>query len=259
VLKIERHEKLFQIVNDRGHISNDELAKLLNVSVVTLRRDLKDLERQKLVRLEHGSVLSLNYLIGATREPLFEAKRLLHSESKRKIAEKAIDLINDGETIIIDAGTTCGYIASALAQMHYNSLTLLTNDIISAQRACPNPSINVIVIGGLLRTSYYNSYGSYSEEMLSNLRADKFFLSGDSISVEWGISNIAMEEVPIKKKMIEISDKVILIADASKFDTNAPHRICQWDTIDAVITEATVSEKYRKLFEELKLETYYEE
>jgi DeoR/GlpR family transcriptional regulator of sugar metabolism len=227
--------------------------------MVTLRRDLKDLEKENLIRLEHGSAVALNYLIGATREPRFEAKRLLNSVSKRKLAAKAIEFIKDGETIIIDAGTTCGYIASALSQKRYNNLILLTNDIVSAQEACPNSSIQVIVVGGLLRSAYYNSYGSYSEEMLSNLRADKFFLSGDAVSIDWGISNISMEEVPVKKKMIEISDKVILVADGSKFDTNAPHRICQWDTIDAVITETTVGEKYRRLFEELKLETYYDE
>jgi DeoR/GlpR family transcriptional regulator of sugar metabolism len=225
--------------------------------MVTLRRDLKDLEKENLIRLEHGSAVALNYLIGATREPRFEAKRLLNSVSKRKLAAKAIEFIKTEKRSSLTRGPPADT-SPCPQQKRYNNLILLQ------MTSCLRRGLPELLHSGDRgrRTppfAYYNSYGSYSEEMLSNLRADKFFLSGDAVSIDWGISNISMEEVPVKKKMIEISDKVILIADGSKFDTNAPHRICQWDTIDAVITETTVGEKYRRLFEDLKLETYYDE
>ena len=106
------------------------------------------------------------------------------------------------------------------------------------------------MLGGMLRKGYYSSYGPYARYVLENLRADKAFLGVDAANQETGVTNAALEEVPIKQTMIEVSREIIMVTDSTKFDTCVPYRVCGWEKIDQVITDDGVSQDYLDFFQQ---------
>ena len=132
MIRIERHAKILQIVKERGFIENDELAEIFKVSIVTIRRDLKALSSQNLVKLEHGGVAAADYIDGII-EPLYETKAYIHSDRKQAIGIAAAELIKEGDTVILDSGTTTACIArnlknSKLSNFTDSEVTLTRND-----------------------------------------------------------------------------------------------------------------------------------
>lgn len=245
--RIERHANILQLVKERGFIENDELAKLFNVSIVTIRRDLKALCHQHLVTLEHGGVAAADYIDGIV-EPLYETKAYIHSEQKHAIGTAAAKLIAGGETIILDSGTTTACIARHLKNSKLNNVTVITNDLIIGKELCPHPGINVVVVGGMLRRSYYTAYGHFTEQFLKHLKAHKAFLGLDAASMTRGISALQLEEIAVKQGMMEISDEVILTSDSSKFGLDATYKICDWNVIDRVVTDESIGKDFRDFF-----------
>ncbi len=246
MLRIERHAKILQVVKERGFIKNDELAKLFGVSLITIRRDLKKLHGQHLITLEHGGVAAaLDYIKGMA-EPVYETKTYIHPEQKRAIGMSASKLIHEGNTIILDSGTTTACIAQSLKNLKLSNVTVITNDLMIGKELCPYPGITVVVLGGMLRPSYYAAYGHFTEYFLKNLKAHKAFLGIDAASITRGISTSQLEEISVKQSMIEISDEVILTADSSKFGIEATYKICDWNVVDRVITDAGIGKDFRE-------------
>lgn len=247
MLRAERQAKILQIIRERGYIQNDQLAETLGVTQATIRRDLKSLSEQRLIQQDHGGALSLDALDGAV-EPLYETKVFLNRAAKRLIGSAAAAQIADNDTVMLDSGTTNVEIAQCLLGMPWRNLTVVTCDLIAAKLLCPSPNINVLLLGGILRKSFYSAYGPYTESVLRNIRADKFFLGIDAASRSHGVSNIVLEEVPIKQLMIQNSDRVIMVADGSKFGMNAPYKICSWEAIGSIITDSCISSEYLEYF-----------
>ena len=249
MIKIERQAKILQVIRERGYVENDELARLFIVTSATIRRDLKMLSKQNLVRLDHGGSSDVNLLESLT-EPAYETKVYVNHESKRLIGQAAASLVSDGDTILLDSGTTSACVAQSLRSTRLRNLTVITCDIMVAKELGSEQNINVLVLGGILRHSFYSLYGPYTEMVLKNLRADKFFLGVDAVSIEHGVSNIVLEEVPIKQLMITNSTEVIMVADGSKFGRNAPYRVCALDAVHQVITDHCIDTGYLNFFEE---------
>jgi len=247
MIKIERHAKILQLVKERGFIENDELAEIFKVSIVTIRRDLKVLSGQNLAKLEHGGVAAIDYIDGIV-EPLYETKAYINSGRKQAIGIAAAKLIEEGDTVILDSGTTTACIARNLKDSKLSNITVITNDLIIGKELCPHPGITVVVVGGMLRTSYYVAYGHFTEQFLKNLKAHKAFLGIDAASMARGISALQLEEITVKHSMMEISDEVILTADSSKFGIDATYKICDWNVIDRVITDIGIGEDFIEFF-----------
>ncbi|MBD3308987.1 DeoR family transcriptional regulator [candidate division KSB3 bacterium] len=250
MLRIERHAHILQVVKDRGFIKNDELAAMFNVSIVTIRRDLKKLQRQNLITLEHGGVAAAVDYIDGIAEPLYDTKAYIHSEQKQAIGAAAATLVHQGNTVVLDSGTTTACLARSLkTSPKLDQVTAITNDVIIARELCAQPGMSVVVLGGMLRTSYYAAYGHFTEYVLQNLKANKVFLGIDAASMTRGISSLQLEEIPLKRGMIEISDDVILLADASKFGVDATYHICGWDRIDRVVTDDAIGQEFLEFFQ----------
>ncbi len=247
MLRVERQAKILQILRDRDYIENNELAKAFDVTLATVRRDLKSLHEQGLIVIDHGGV-SARGLLNGDIEPAYETKVFYKHEVKKAIAAEAVKTICDGDTVILDSGTTSLEIARQMRLIHPKNLTVVTCDIMVAKELCPEKNMNVIVLGGLLRKSFYSTYGPYTEYILRQMHANKAFLGIDAASIQSGITNIVLEEVPIKQLMIEISDETIMAADSSKFGKTAPHRVCAWTAIDRVITDDCASQEYQDFF-----------
>ncbi len=255
MFKAERHAKILQEVHERGFIESGELAAIYHVSSITIRRDLRTLCGQKLIKLEHGGATRVDYLVSDT-EPLYETKAYMNADRKAAIGAVAAGLVQDGDTIILDSGTTSLRVAQALKRISFNHLRIFTSDIMIAKELCPAANFDVIVLGGLMRTSYYNTYGTIAETVLKMLKANKMFLGLDAATLKRGISNLQLEEIGVKQKMMEISDEVIAVADSSKFGIEAPYQLCSWSDVNAVVTDDEIDKEFLDLFDSSGIRAY---
>jgi len=249
MLKAERQAIILQLIREKGFIETDELIDLQGVSHVTIRRDLIALSNQNLIKLEHGGATSIDYL-GGMAEPLYDTKLFVRSEAKNAMAEFAIQSVKDGEVLVLDSGTTNYRLAQKLKTKRFTSLTVITSDVMVAKELSPHPNISVNVLGGILRRSYFNVYGPFTEMILSNLKANKLFIGFDGATTSRGLSLNVLEEVPVKQKMIEICDEVIAFGDSSKFGLDAPYRICGWENVTRVIVDNSIKSEYLGFFAE---------
>ncbi len=249
MLKAERQAIILQLITDKGFVRTDELVEHLGVSHVTLRRDLIALARQNLINLEHGGATKIDYLDGIA-EPLYDTKLYVHSEAKNSMADRALEFVRDGDILVLDSGTTNYRLAQKLRTRQLSSLTVITSDIMVARELSPHPHISVLVLGGILRKSYFNVYGPFTEQILSNLKASKLFMGFDGASLGRGLSLNLLEEVPVKQKMIEICDEVIAFGDSGKFGKDSPYHICGWDRITQIIVDGELTPEFRDLFAE---------
>lgn len=254
MFRAERQAKILQLIREKGFVENEELASIFEVTKATIRRDLKALKEQSLISLDHGGSYDIDFMASG-REPVYETKVHVNKEHKRLIGQAAMDLISDNETIILDSGTTNAQIAHQLRNQQFENVTVVTCDIIVAHTLGSVKNIKVIVLGGILRRSFYSLYGPYTELALRNIRANKVFIGIDAASIDVGVSNIVLEEVPMKQLMIQNSDQVIMVADSSKFGINAPYKMCSWADIDHVITDDCIEKNYIEFFDNQGIST----
>jgi DeoR/GlpR family transcriptional regulator of sugar metabolism len=247
MLRAERQAKILQTIRERGVVENEELSKIFDVSLATIRRDLKTLSDQRLIKLDHGGSTITDYL-DSMGEPLYETKVYINEDCKAAIGAAAAQMIQNGDTIILDSGTTNAQIARHLRQRKLRQIEVITCDLMVAKELGDDPNISVLVLGGLMRKSYYTTYGPYTEQVLRNIQANKTFLGVDAVSKERGVSNIVLEEVPVKELSIRASEQVIMVADSTKFGKSATYRVCGWDAINIVITDDGISSDFTDFF-----------
>ncbi len=252
MLQAERQAKILKIVREKGFITNKELQDIFNVTPITIRRDLKDLSRQNLIKQVHGGGIDIIEHT-MTTEPLYKTKSYLNVEKKQEIGKEAVEFIENGDTIILDTGTTTMQIALQIKRKRFKNIGVLTNDIKIANELCEVEHIRVFILGGELKRSLYSLCGSFTVNFLKDLKADKLFLAADAVSKENGVSNANVEDVPVKKAMIKNSAKVILVADSTKFNKDAFCKVCGWEEVDQVITDNELPEEYIKFFKEINI------
>ncbi|MBA7539423.1 Glucitol operon repressor [subsurface metagenome] len=251
MLQEKRQAEILNIIRERNFVDNCDLQKLFKVTSITIRRDLKVLSQQKLIKKVHGGALSIDDPI-TTIEPLYKTKSYINIKKKEAIGNAAIKFIENGDTIIFDTGTTTYQIAKRLKNNKFENINIITNDIKIAYDLGNFGNLRIFVIGGELKNFLYSLSGTMCVNFLDNLKADKIFLSADAINLEC-ISNSSIEDVPIKQKMIESSKEVILVADSSKYDKQAFCKVCMWDQIDFVISNNETPKKYVDLFIKRKI------
>lgn len=252
MLQAERHANILKLMKEKGFAKIKELEDIFHVSSITIRRDLKELSKQGLIKQVHGGAADVTSL-STSFEPLYKTKLYLNYEKKQAIAKKAVEFINSGETIILDSGTTTLQIAIKLKNKRFKDLGIVTNDIKIADELCAVEHLEVIVLGGILRKYLYTLFGSFTIDFLEQIKVNKFFLAADAVSKENGISNANIEEVSIKKLMIQNSQNVILVADSTKFSTDAFCKVCGWEKINNIITDDKISDDYIKFFKEINI------
>jgi DeoR family transcriptional regulator of aga operon len=236
---VERRKKILNILDDKGQVYVNELSKTFNVSEVTIRNDLDQLESKKhLIRarggaLKHEHNVALDYRISD--------KYKFNLSEKMKIGKAAAELINENETIILDSGTTTLEVAKNLS--HFKSLNLITNAINIINTLIQNQNINVIVPGGTLRIESQSLIGPIAEKMMKNFSVDKVFIGVDGIDSELGAFTPNIEEASLNQVMINLSRKVIVVTDSSKFKKRSLAHICPPHDIDYIVTDAGISKE----------------
>lgn len=248
MLQFERLEKVLEYIDEKGTVSIPELTKVFDVSKTTVLRDLKELENQNLIIRVHGGATSKRRR-GTNFEPKYKVKEKEAVAEKEAIADLAINHISSGETILLDSGSTTLMLAKKLSLARY--VTVITNDIKIAMTLSDNDNIELVVIGGQKRKGVYSLIGPFAESILNQLKVDKVFLGADAVDFKSGLTNSNIEEINIKKTMIEVAKEKILLADSSKFNKMAFTKIASLDVLDRIITDEHLSKTDIQIFNEM--------
>lgn len=233
----ERHQVILEKLKKEGSVKVVDLCQEMNVSPVTIRKDLKQLEdRELLFRTHGGGTLSNPYTVD---RPVNEKERIRSGE-KKGIGEAAASMIEANDCILIASGTTVLSMARHIQAR--GSLTVITAALNVAMELIHHPAIEVIQLPGLIRKSSSSATGIYAEKMLEDFSCSKLFLGVDGIDVEFGLTTTNMMEAQLNKKMIAASQKTIVLADSSKFGKRGFGRICGLEDIEHIITDNNISE-----------------
>jgi len=231
-LNEERRRAILEHLNRNGRVLVADLAKAFETSQVTIRKDLEILHEQGHLHRTHGGALPSHD--GALEDPTLTEKEQLHRSEKLRIAAAAVRMVNEGQVVILDSGTTTTAIARALR--HFKKLTVITNavNIASELRSAP---IDVILTGGTLRKNSFSLVGPIAEETLHHLSADLLFLGVDGFDVSYGLSTPNLLESKVNRIMVEIAKRRIVVCDSSKFGRRSLSLIAPTSDIDRVITD----------------------
>jgi DeoR family transcriptional regulator of aga operon len=241
MLNIERRTKILQLIEDKGKVEVNQLSRLFKTSEVTIRNDLKDLHHQGLVRRAHGGAVKLEVV---SVDQSLQVKAELHSDEKTRIGAAAAAHVNDGDTIILDSGTTTQQVARHVKNK--KDLTVITNGLNIATELIGAKDIQIILLGGLIRQNSFSVVGYFAEDMLKQLSADKCFLGVDAIDPDFGLSTPNLEESIVNKAMSQIASEIILVADSSKFGKRSLSQIVPISRIDTIITDEGLETETRK-------------
>lgn len=239
----ERRALILKRLSENRYVQVSDLAEELDVTTVTIRRDLDEIEADGLCIRKRGGAIRVNP--GVTMEMPYDIKRHEMVTEKERIARKALDLIEDGDTFILDAGSTT--YALALLLNSKVQITVVTNDLKIAGKLAENPKIKLICTGGVARTSVFSLQGELAEAFIKDIKVDKTFLGADAIHLDGVISNVNIEEVSIKKAMIKAADKTILLTDSSKFGKAGFVKICDLSDVDMIITDSGISDEVHEM------------
>lgn len=236
----ERRAQILQIIRSQGHARVNELANIFNTSAVTIRIDLNELHERGLVLRSHGGAILPDTIL---RESSVQERMKAHSEEKRRIGAMAATLINDGETIILDCGTTTLEIAR---QIKKKRLQIITNGVNIAAELLDARNAQTFIVGGTLGGHSASITGRFTEDMIEQFSADKLFLSGAGCDPDFGVSGTFVEETMVNRAMLRISREIILVADASKFFKRSMSRIALFSEIDTVISDTSLGEEMQE-------------
>lgn len=243
MLNEERRRAILEAVNSDGTVLVRDLAQRFGTSQITIRKDLEILHSQGRVHRTHGGALTVES--GAILDPTLRDKEKLHRKEKARIAEAAARMVEEGQSILLDSGTTTSAIARALRG--FSQLTVITNAVnIAAELA--GTQIEVILTGGTVRKNSFSLVGPLAEDTLRQLSADMLFLGVDGFDIKLGLSTPNLLEARVNKVMMGIARRTVAVCDSSKFGRRAMSAIAPVSTIHHVITDKRVSKSdVRKL------------
>lgn len=225
----EREKEILDFLSKKSPLTIEELAVMLHVSEVTVRRDLAALEKRGLIVRNRGgaSLPELGF------EPMFNQRQKKNLDLKQKIAKYATEQIREGEVIALDMGTTTAELAKELVKKV--GITVFTASFQVAS-ILSKSSNQVYMIGGLIRKSEMSMVGSIALETIMKFNFDRFYLGLAGVSNEAGPTDYSIEETEIKRAFIARSKEVIALVDKTKFGTSSLVKVCEFDQINEIIT-----------------------
>ena len=228
-----RIDSIKKYLEENGFTTVSKLAELFSVSTMTIRRDLNYLEEMSLVKRERGGAI---YKTPAFMEERYEKKKIENVRDKRKITNEAIKLIEEGDVIFLDAGSTMFMLAELVVESNFKSLTVVTNDVNIAFYLMNQDNLNLIFVGGSISKTTHSAYGDITANTIKELYFDKSFMGISFISNEYKLFTPNERKVEYKRLILANSDKKILLADESKFNKNSLYYITNLEDLDILIT-----------------------
>lgn len=249
MLPEERHRKILELLEEKPVVKVQELVNMFGVSLETIRRDLEHLDKNGLVRRIYGGAVKAR--VHAV-EPSYETRALKCLQEKKAIGRCAAELVEDGEAIILDIGTTTLEVARALRKKR--NLTALTNSLIIANELLSHENKRVILIGGEVRPGEMASSGFIATQTVRQFRVNKAFLGAAGITVEDGITDFNLAEAEVRKAMLDIAEKVIVVADSTKIGVTALCCVAPLGSIHTLVTDSRASQAELELLRQVGLE-----
>ncbi|MFF0214038.1 DeoR/GlpR family DNA-binding transcription regulator [Streptomyces vinaceus] len=228
----ERRQLILEMVRANGAVSLRELARVVQTSEVTVRRDVRALEAEGLLDRRHGGAVLPG---GFTRESGFPQKSHLATAEKTAIADVAASLVEEGEAVVVGAGTTTQELARRLARVP--GLTVVTNSLLVAQALAHANRVEVVMTGGTLRGSNYALVGSGAEQSLQGLRVSRAFLSGSGLTAERGLSTSNMLSASVDRALVQAAAEVVVLADHTKLGTDTMFQTVPTDVMTRLVTD----------------------
>jgi DeoR/GlpR family transcriptional regulator of sugar metabolism len=228
LLPAQRRQEILRAVRSgTAHVS--DLAESFGVSEMTVRRDLGTLARDGKLERVHGGA------VDASGEPGFSQIEVERFDIKDRLGAAAAAMVSDGQTVMIDIGTSTLQLARHL---HGKKITVVTTNLAVVEELVPDPDIELVLPGGIVRRNYRSLVGVLAEDSLRQIKSDILFLGTSGVDVDMGVWDTTMVEVPIKRLMIAGAQEVVLIADTAKFAMTGMVRVCGPESIDHIVTDA---------------------
>ncbi len=245
-----RQQGILERLEGAGRVSVAELAEVLDVSDVTIRKDLQDLEEHSLLKRVHGGAVAArrskyNLSLG------YKLTRL--SENKRLIAEAALTLVHDGDTLILDAGSTALALARLLPQ-YRRGLTIVTGSLPVITELAAVPDFELIILGGGVRKHSLSTFGPLSVANLARLEVDTAFLGADGASTERGLSTPDFSVAETKAAMVRAAKTCVVLVDHSKLDQGSLAAFARWEEVQTLVTDAALPEPFATYVQEAGVE-----
>ena len=245
----ERHSRILALLQQHGSISVTQLAEMFKVSEVTIRKDLSYLESQKKLYRTHGSAILISPYIS---DHHVNEKEKRNVAEKRAIGTEAARLLEHDDSVIIASGTTVAFLAHEIEPV--GRLTVITSSVPVTSILSQKSNIDVIQLGGITRSSSVSVVGPFAEEMLKHFNCSKLYMGVDGIDLECGLTTTNLLEAALNGVMINSAQKVIVLADSSKFGRRGFSRICSLDSVDMVITDSKAQPYFLEALRERGIE-----
>jgi len=226
----------------------------LSASRETVRRDLENLEKHGMLKRIHGGAIKIETSgeINSVYTP-FSQRKNEHSLYKEEVALEASNYISEGQAIALDSGTTSLELARVIKQ-RFHSLTVVTNSLIIANELADTPGITLILTGGIYNSEEQAFVSDMATFILAYINIDILFLTTCGISLERGITYQRIDDIIIQSKLMEASDKTIVITDSSKLGVNSLVKMCGIEQVSMIITDAHAPAEYIKSLEKAGIE-----
>ena len=234
----ERRRRIVELLEAQERVTVEELVARFGVSAVTIRGDLDALAEVGAAIRSHGGALKRG---DAPEDVPITVKETLHHAEKVRIGHAAAQMIRDGETIMLDSGTTTAELARQIRFLRLKSLSVITNALNIAMEIASLPHVRLIMIGGILRQMSYSLSGPPAEQALRGVHADRLFLAVDGLDPEIGLMTPDVHEAQLNSVMIQVSREVVVVADSSKFQRRSLSVIAKLDAVHKVITDSGAS------------------
>lgn len=244
----QRRLQIVEMIREKGYLNAAELSEVFGVDSSTIRRDLAQLEKTGQVMRTHGGLLPSMAAAESTLDTPWNVRHQMNNPAKVAIARYAASLVRDGQSLILDNGSSVYELALALRDKR--NLTVVTNDVLTAVALSACPGITIHVAGGMMLNNVYTLIGQETVDKINSLHVDWAFLGAEGVHFDNGITNINTVEIPVKKAMIQAAEKTVVLADSSKIGYRALAHVCPLSEIDSVVTEASPTLKQRARYGE---------
>ena len=249
MLGIERRQKIMDILKKNKKVYVAKLAQEFGITEETVRRDLEKLENQNLLQRSYGGAVLMEK---ANEDLSFDQCSITHVAEKRKITEKAHQLIEKGDTIFMDSSSTALMLRPYLENKE--NITIITNSIRLLYDAALNTNLHIISTGGKLKENSFALIGPTALDTIDKFTVDVAIISCKALNKEHGFMESTEEEAMIKKNMLKHARKIILLADHHKFDKIAFTRIGYLEEIDTLITDQRPNQEWCNLLQEKNIQ-----
>jgi DeoR/GlpR family transcriptional regulator of sugar metabolism len=241
----QRRTKILEMIREDGHAKVQDLCHTFNVTDVTIRQDLEILEKEGYLQREYGGAFLKDLGMFAKNITLSNQSNM---SAKQELARKAVEYIKDGDSIILDSGSTTTEVAKLLTD--YKNLNVITNSLNIALILGENPGINLIVTGGEFKAPTLSLTGQKAADFFFNIHVSKLFLATAGITPDLGLTYPSISDLVVKQAMIDSSDTIYLVADTSKIGICAFANLGPVSLIDYFITDSSITPEQKKLLED---------